>query len=144
MRNRNPLEITITIDKLVHDKVIKYLKKKGITHAVAFDEFTNKVLEQKINYIKNQNFKRKQRRKRKSRKRKREEKQINHQRRVGENRSSSYGDKMTKQQNKSHSKECTKLNDHSFKEVCICSDSNSDESERSEQKERPEWSWLNE
>ncbi len=40
---------------------------------------------------------------------------------------------------KSHSKECIKLNDHSFKEVCICSD---DERERSEQKERPEWSWL--
>ncbi len=45
---------------------------------------------------------------------------------------------------KSHSKECIKLNDHSFKEVCICSDdSNSDENEMSEQKERPEWSWLN-
>ncbi len=41
---------------------------------------------------------------------------------------------------KSHSKECTKLNDHSFKEVCICSDL--DENERSEQEERPEWSWL--
>ena len=54
MRNRNPLEITITIDELVHDKVIKYLKKKGITHAVAFDEFTNKVLEQKMIYIEKQ------------------------------------------------------------------------------------------
>ncbi len=50
---------------------------------------------------------------------------------------------------KHHSKECIKLNDHSFKdwqeydrEVCICSDEKLDESERSEQKERPEWSWL--
>ncbi len=54
MRNRNSIEVKITIDELVYDKVIKYIKKKGITHAVAFDEFTNKVLEQKINYIENQ------------------------------------------------------------------------------------------
>jgi len=48
---------------------------------------------------------------------------------------------------KHHSKECIKLNDHSFKEVCICSEQEEeiklDESERSEKFERPEWSWLN-
>jgi ribosomal protein L16 Arg81 hydroxylase len=52
--NRNQLEVTILLDELVYDKVIKYLKKKGTTRASAFEEFTNKVLEQKINYIENQ------------------------------------------------------------------------------------------
>lgn len=46
--NRSKLEVTITIDNIVHERVTKYIKKKGIS----FDDYTNRVLESKMDFIK--------------------------------------------------------------------------------------------
>ncbi len=51
MRERNKLEITIVIDDLIHNKIMKYLRSKNIKHATAFDEFVNRAIESKINFI---------------------------------------------------------------------------------------------
>ncbi len=49
--NRNKIDVTITIDELVYDKVIKYIKKKNLP---SFDDFTNRVLESKMKFVKTQ------------------------------------------------------------------------------------------
>jgi len=49
--NRNKIDVTITIDELVYDKVIKYIKKKNLP---SFDDFTNRVLENKMKFVKTQ------------------------------------------------------------------------------------------
>jgi len=51
MRNRNSIEVKITIDELVYDKVIKYIKKKNLP---SFDDFTNRALENKMKFVETQ------------------------------------------------------------------------------------------
>jgi len=44
---RKKIQITITLDKVVYDKVNKYIKSKGIS----FDDYVNRIIENRMKFI---------------------------------------------------------------------------------------------